>query len=337
MLKSTALGVMNQMWAAHGVADADAIRTAIEETLLAEELGFDSVWIGEHHNVKPAARFYGRIPASEMFLAHIAARTSRIRLGTGVRILSTTPPQRTAEEMSLLDLLSGGRAEFGVGLGSTPEATLEEREAKAQRFRALLDEVGAFLTGTQEGPPIAPAPAPDLLARIWAAARDMPTLRHIAGTGINLVVGQAELPEIQARIVRDYRASGGTGLVRGVRLCFVGETEADALRDTAAALELYHGQMAGKGYHKDAVQQGLISGAPKTPADLLREVNFIVGTPEQVATALNAYVATTGVERLDLMVQIPGLATDAVRRSMRLIQDEVRPRLAIATRSEALT
>jgi alkanesulfonate monooxygenase SsuD/methylene tetrahydromethanopterin reductase-like flavin-dependent oxidoreductase (luciferase family) len=337
MLKSTALGIMNQMWAAPSTTDADAIRTAIEETLCAEELGFDSVWIGEHHHVKPGARYYGRIPASEMFLAHLAALTSRIRLGTGVRILATTPAQRTAEEMSLLDLLSGGRAEFGVGLGSTPDPKPGDptREEKAAKFRTLLDEIGALLNGTAAGPPIAPTPAPDLAARIWAAARDLPTLRHLADTGVNLVVGQAELPAAQAEIVRNYRMAGGTGLVRGVRLVFVGETHAEAIRDTDAAFELYHGQMAGRSYHKEAMDKGLMAAAPTTPAEARLGVNFIVGTPAEVAAGLNAYVAQTGVGRLDLMVQIPGLATEAVRRSMTLIQREVRPLLHVAGRAPA--
>jgi alkanesulfonate monooxygenase SsuD/methylene tetrahydromethanopterin reductase-like flavin-dependent oxidoreductase (luciferase family) len=338
MLKSNALGIMNQMWAAHATSDAEAIATAIEETLLAEELGFDSVWIGEHHNVRPGARFYGRIPASEMFLAHLAAKTTRIALGTGVRILSTTPPQRTAEEMSLLDLLSGGRAEFGVGLGSTPDVKPGDpaRAVKAALFRSLLSDIVSYLSGTAEGPPISPAPAPDLAARIWAAARDQSTLAHIADAGINLVVGQAELPPIQAAIVQAYRAAGGTGLVRGVRLVFVAETHAEAMRDADEALSLYLGQMGGKGYHSEAIAKGLLAADPRTLEERGLGVNFLIGSPEEVAALLNDYVAETGVDRLDLMVQVPGLRTDAVRRSMALIQQAVKPLLKRALPQPAI-
>lgn len=104
------LGLMDQGWAEPGMTDAESYAASLETIKLADRVGIDTAWIGEHHYVQTENPFYGRIPASEMFLAHAAAQTSRIMLGTGVKVLSTTTALRAAEEMAVLDVLSGGRA-----------------------------------------------------------------------------------------------------------------------------------------------------------------------------------------------------------------------------------
>ena len=144
------------------------------------------------------------------------------------------------------------------------------------------------------------------------------------------MVGQAELAVKQAAYVRCYREAGGRGLTRGVRLVFVAPTHDEAIAGSEAAAQTYFGMTGGKGYHKEAVEEGLLPPTVDSPEELRRQVSFIVGDPEEVARALNDYAATTGVDRLDVMVQIPGLRTDAVRRSMELLQREVRPRLRLA-------
>jgi probable F420-dependent oxidoreductase len=79
---------------------------------LAEEVGFDGVWIGEHH-----FRDYGTVPSIAALLGYLAARTSRLRLGSGVYVLPLHDPVHVAEQVAELDVLSGGRIEFGVGRG----------------------------------------------------------------------------------------------------------------------------------------------------------------------------------------------------------------------------
>ena len=82
-----------------------------EEVTYAEDLGFDSVWIGEHH--------FGRYicPAPQIVAAAIAQRTRKMRIGTAVVLLPHHDPIRLAEDYALVDLLSGGRLDFGVGRG----------------------------------------------------------------------------------------------------------------------------------------------------------------------------------------------------------------------------
>jgi alkanesulfonate monooxygenase SsuD/methylene tetrahydromethanopterin reductase-like flavin-dependent oxidoreductase (luciferase family) len=79
---------------------------------LAEELGFDGVWLAEHH-----FRDYGAAPSIFNMLSHVAARTQRLRLGTGIVVLPLHNPIHVAEEAAQVDVLSGGRLEFGVGRG----------------------------------------------------------------------------------------------------------------------------------------------------------------------------------------------------------------------------
>jgi natural product biosynthesis luciferase-like monooxygenase protein len=83
----------------------------LNEACYAEELGFDSIWIGEHHFCRYIC------PAPQIVAAAIAQRTKRIRIGTAVALLPHHDPIRLAEDYALVDLLSGGRLDFGVGRG----------------------------------------------------------------------------------------------------------------------------------------------------------------------------------------------------------------------------
>lgn len=319
------LGLFNQMWALAGVSDRTAVAAGLEHIRLADALDFASVWIGEHH-VPPGGEgsFHGRVPASEIFLAHAAALTKRITLGTGVKILATSSALRCAEEMMTLHLLAPGRFEFGLGMGPTRPGDPESRAEKAARYRARLDAILGHLAGE---PATSLQGCPELARRLWVAARDEPTIRFAAGRGLNLVVGQAEIARRQAAYVRQYRAAGGTGEVRGARLAFVAETAAEARAQCREATEIYFAALGNKGYHAEAVAAGLLPPEAGTPEEKRRQLDFLAGTPDEVAQALNAYAAEVRIDRLDVMAEIPGLPADATRRSLALIAAEVRPRL----------
>jgi alkanesulfonate monooxygenase SsuD/methylene tetrahydromethanopterin reductase-like flavin-dependent oxidoreductase (luciferase family) len=331
-------GVMDQGWAPPEMTDADAVKGVIACIRLADELGFDSAWVGEHHHRRPQSPFWGRVPASEIVLGYAAAQTSRIALGGGVRILSTTPAQRTAEEMCMLSVLTGGRVDFGLGLGSGQHG-MKTRDEKAAEFRRLLDELLAVLRNDPklESPDISPVSPVDITTRLWAAGRDEPTIRHLAQTGVNLVVGQAEMGAVQANYIRQYKAAGGKGKTRGVRLVFVAETDEQAIAESSAAADLYY-ELIGKGaYQKEAQAKGLVPAEPKTREEMLDQVNYVVGSPDTVARKLNTYLQQTGVDQLDAMVNIPRVGADNFARTLRLLQQEVRPQLSFGVAPEALS
>lgn len=95
---------------------AQSIRNIVEQAVLAEDVGLDFIGIGEHHRADFA------VSSPEMVLAAIASRTSRIRLGSAVTVLSSDDPVRVFERFATLDALSNGRAEVILGRGSFTES-----------------------------------------------------------------------------------------------------------------------------------------------------------------------------------------------------------------------
>src|SRR6188474_2815217 len=91
-------------------------RNTLEQIQLAEELGFECFWFTEHHFVL----YGGPVPNPAVMMSAAAARTSAIRLGSAISILPLHHPVQIAEDYAMVDVVSGGRLEFGVGLGNTP-------------------------------------------------------------------------------------------------------------------------------------------------------------------------------------------------------------------------
>jgi alkanesulfonate monooxygenase SsuD/methylene tetrahydromethanopterin reductase-like flavin-dependent oxidoreductase (luciferase family) len=93
------------------------VQEATEQVVLGDQLGIDHAWAVEHHFLEE----YSHCSASDVFLASLAAKTKDIRIGYGIRqvIPDYNHPSRTAEAVAMLDLVSGGRAEFGIGEGAT--------------------------------------------------------------------------------------------------------------------------------------------------------------------------------------------------------------------------
>jgi alkanesulfonate monooxygenase SsuD/methylene tetrahydromethanopterin reductase-like flavin-dependent oxidoreductase (luciferase family) len=95
-----------------GWSDRDVYAYNLELIEWIEQLGFDGVWVAEHH-----FRDYGAVPSIPGVLSYLAGRTEQLRLGTGIVVLPLHNPLQVAEEIAQLDVLSGGRVEFGIGRG----------------------------------------------------------------------------------------------------------------------------------------------------------------------------------------------------------------------------
>src|SRR5882672_2905932 len=151
------------------VDPAERYRLATEQILHAERFGFHSAWIAQHHFHEDE----GGLPAPFVFLAQVAAQTTRIRLGTGIVTLPLELPVRVAEDAAVLDLMCGGRLEVGVGGGGNLSSykafglDSAERTALLVRYhRVLLDAwAGRSLPG---GDCLYP-PNPGLVDRVWQA------------------------------------------------------------------------------------------------------------------------------------------------------------------------
>jgi len=101
-------------WAEHG--EFQLLQDSLSQIELADRLGFDYAWVVEHHFLEE----YSHCAAPEVFLGAASQRTHNIRLGHGIIQLTTNQPHRVAEKIATLDLLSGGRVEFGMGEGAGP-------------------------------------------------------------------------------------------------------------------------------------------------------------------------------------------------------------------------
>ena len=115
-------------------AELRLIEEATEQIVLADKIGIDHAWAVEHHFLEE----YSHCSASDVFLASLAAKTERIRIGLGIRqvIPNYNHPSRTAETVAMLDLISRGRVEFGIGEGAT-RLELRGYEINAKRKREL--------------------------------------------------------------------------------------------------------------------------------------------------------------------------------------------------------
>src|SRR3954466_1670409 len=98
------------------LSDAETIRKLLDEGVLAAEVGVEFLGIGEHHTAD------WPMPAGDVVLAAVAARTSRIRLGSAVLVLSSDDPVRVFQRYSTLQAISDGRVEMILGRGSSVES-----------------------------------------------------------------------------------------------------------------------------------------------------------------------------------------------------------------------
>ncbi|WP_432839694.1 LLM class flavin-dependent oxidoreductase [Dactylosporangium sp. CA-092794] len=138
------------------MSHAAAIRQVVDEAVLADELGVDVIALGEHHRPEYA------ISTPETVLAAIAARTSRIRLASGVTVLSSDDPVRVFQRFATVDAISNGRAEVILGRGSFTESfplfgyDLRDYdvlfEEKIELFARLLEERPVTWSGTTRAP-----------------------------------------------------------------------------------------------------------------------------------------------------------------------------------------
>ncbi|WP_395244416.1 putative FMN-dependent luciferase-like monooxygenase [Agromyces sp. MMS24-K17] len=315
---------------------AERYRIALEQIVHAERHGFDSAWVAQHHF--HAAE--GGLPSPFVFLAHAAAATSRIRLGTGVVTLPLEDPVRVAEDAVVLDLLSGGRAELGVGSGSTPASFLafgQRAEDRARVFSEKLDTLVAALAGAEledQANRLQPS-GRDLLGRVWQATFSAygGTRAGRAGHGLMLSRTQPRpsdaprrtLSELQLPIIDAYRESLPHGVAPRVlasRTLFVADSREEARR------------YAEIGLRRAAI--GFTRGGQPPYGDSLDELiatyDTHVGTVEEVVESLSRDSAAAEATDVAFQVHSVDPPHELVLRSIELIATEVAPALGWGSR-----
>ena len=193
-----------------GIEDSQGHQGFIDYVLEAERLGFHQLFMVEHHFTGQ-----GQVSASMTLLAYLAAKTSRIRLGTGVVVLPWHNPVLVAEQAATLDLLSGGRLDFGVGKGYRKlefDGFCVPMDEANERFNEAIDIIRKAWTTedrfSHHGPRwnyenivVEPAPIQRPHPPMWLAAGSYDSVRRAAREGFNLLLDQlAQVDQIIARI-----------------------------------------------------------------------------------------------------------------------------------------
>ncbi|ROR93109.1 putative FMN-dependent luciferase-like monooxygenase [Salana multivorans] len=309
---------------------AERYRNASEQIVQAEALGFHSAWVAQHH----FHRDEGGLPAPAVFLASVAPLTRRIRLGFGVITLPLEHPLRVAEDLAVLDEISGGRVEVGFGTGGTPSSFRAFGHDAADRRRIYaehLDVVTRAWAGDDLGDPenqLYP-PAPTLLERQWEATFSVEGGARAGANGNGLLLsrsqprpdGQPDLRiwEIQEPIVAAYLENLPDGVaprIAASRTVIVTDDEATARRE------------AERGLRAVAGRAGLWGLDPAGSLDhLIAASDTVTGTSEQVTEQLAR--DTVLRDATDLLVQVHSVdpVHELVLRSHELLATQVAPAL----------
>ncbi len=322
------------------IGPAERMEHLLEEIELADRVGLHSFGIGEHHR----SEYYDSAPP--VILAAAAARTSRIRLGSAVAVLSAADPVRVFQQFATLDLISKGRIDLVVGRGSFTEAfplfglsLADYDELFAEKLDLLLRirESEHVTWSGRHRPPLTgqgvyPRPVQEPLP-IWVGVGGTPASFRRAGTlGLPLMVAIIGGQPARFRPLVDlYREAGRRAghapeqLKVGLHCFgFVGET------DRQAADDFYPGwaQM----FTKVGQERGF--GAPtraQYDAMLAPDGAFLIGAPDTVAAKMLRIGADLdGVARLSLQMTNVRLAHDNLLRGIELLGTRVAPAVRAA-------
>jgi natural product biosynthesis luciferase-like monooxygenase protein len=329
---------------------AERFRVLLDQVSYGEQIGFESVWLAEHH----FHRFAGFFAAPQVIGAAIAQRTSKMRIGTAVLLLPYHNPLRIAEDYATLDCLSDGRVEFGIGHGFVKWEALtfgvpldELRDRFRENLEIILKAWRDPAVNHQGrlhnycGVSVWPRPVQDPHPPFWMAATTSVESFELSGRyGFNMLLipflNDVEELRFKLDVYFNARRAAGHDLssarVLGAYHAYVGESAAEARAAAARGLDEYHsaasqahGLTAGIADPESYRSHERHRAAMKrlTFDDLVEQNRVLVGTAEEVREKLR-YVR----ERLYLTdvagnFALGGLTDSQIRASMRRFMEQV--------------
>ena len=313
-------------------------REALAEVEQGEALGFDSVWMEEHHGVRD--HYW---PSPLVVLAGFATRTSRVLLGTDIAVLPFYDPVRVAEDGALLDVMSGGRFVFGVAIGYKPDEFALYRtplDGRGARFVEALTVIRALWTResvTHPGPNyplhearIEPRPLQKPHPPIWIGGWGGLALQRAARLADAWVPGPtANLAKLldAKRIYEGELTAAGRPTPEVwplTRDTVIADTDAAARALAERHLLVNYRDEYGGGRWKHP----LIGAADATPVDrldALGEDRFVIGGPERCIAQIRRFVDAFGTNHLIFRLYFPGMPHAHILRELALLSQEVFP------------
>jgi len=322
---------------------------ALELGVLAERLGFDAVWLAEHHFSN-----FSVSPSPNLLTAALFERTERIRVGAMIHVLPFHHPLRAAEEAAMLDRLSGGRLNFGIGRGIQPKEFERMGVPMAESRERFLESIDVIVKAwtqksfSHEGKyyrfaelSLYPTPLQKPHPPIVLSATSPDTLRYAAEKGYPTATMFLPAPKI-AEGYELYRARwkecGHPGEAPGISLSrhmYVAPTNEEARRDTEETL---------MGYWRTLLQVGIPADGPAslpdaykfytglypmlgslTYDDLLSSDLLVFGDPETCIEKIVRHADAFPLDEFLCLAAFGTLPHAKVKRSMELFAKEVVP------------
>jgi len=317
------------------------------EIQAADALGYDIAWVAEHH----FSNQYGIMPDVFAYLGYLAARTSRIKLGTAVVTLPLYDPIRVAENTAFIDILSGGRMVLGLGSGYRPYEFEgfgrdfdARRDVQEEAIELILDlfhqrrviHKGAHFTSTIDGDfEIFPVSQQEPHPPLFMAAGTERSMAYAARHGFGLMLSTLPSFETLAKQIGFFRRHGNEapahlaknpahGKVDVARWVYVAETDAEAKRDSAEGIvrHLTHFMSSATAGYLGSVSEK--DRSVTLDYDDLAKTTILHGSPETVTRRLRELRDTTGLTSL-LLHYPPYYGHEKAMKSLRLFAERVMP------------
>jgi alkanesulfonate monooxygenase SsuD/methylene tetrahydromethanopterin reductase-like flavin-dependent oxidoreductase (luciferase family) len=314
----------------------------VEIAQAAETLGFGNIWLAEHH-----FSTYGYLSRPVQLATYIAAKTTRLRVGTAVIVVPLHHPLVVAEEIATLDLLAGGRVDIGLGRGYQ-HYEFERFGLELSTSRARWEEAVDVILMALAGKPFSydgkffkipettvfPQPLQQPRPPIWITAQSPDSVEAAVRRGFNVLTGgfgipierTAEFRRLFDRLVGELEPPGPlqVGVQRAV---YVTHDEADA---RAAAEEARWNMRVTLSLrnHYERVEQGraVAMPAPNEPTvDDLLDRFLVIGTPDTCIRQLRRIQDLVGITHFNCSFWFGDLDQARVLRSMELFAREVLP------------
>lgn len=332
---------------------ADRYAQLLEEIALAEDLGYDTFFLAEHHFHE-----YGVVPSPATLLAAAATRTRRIRLGVAVSVLPFHHPLLLAEEYAMLDQLSGGRVALGVGSGYLRHE-FDGFDLGPWEKRARFDEALHVLTTAWRGEPftfhgryhhvtdtrIAVTPVQRPHPPLWVAILRAEAARHVGAQGRSVMLipyATCDTADDLGPIAAGHRAGAASRQAPGCDIAPLEPSErhivaatVGAGHEVAAALHAYVGRSARDARaecepYLDRYVGSRLYARQRSYDELLDAGLLLAGDPDAVAARLGK-IAALGVDHVLLLANFGAMPPELVAASMTAFARDVMPRFEPAT------
>ena len=324
--------------------ESERYRDAIDQAVEAEQLGFDSVWVSEHHFVDD-----GYMPSVLPMCAAIAARTNRITVGTAVVLAPFYEPLRLAEDAATVDLVSEGRFILGLGQGWRPEEFDAFNVSPQSRARILQDTVttlrqawsGGTVTGGEllsyPNVTLRPKPASATGIPIWVGATVERSIRRTGRIANGFIAGGGlEEPytpeEFRSQLAWIDEERGALDNPAPFTPCMFLPTYTSTESDPWSQVRDYVHYTYWK-YEDMAYARGRTEPSKKPPPlapvreTFLRE-NGIIGSPEAVAEKIRSFAEVAGSEfHFIARLYWPGMTRERQLETMHTFANSVIPLL----------